>query len=113
MDREELKPADIEVGELELAKLDFAAAEALITLEALLLLPEHHQQIATQGVAGRVLDGLTVFRVARVTHYLRLALVQPAVVGTKVHLYVRIWKGCVCYFKSKTYVWTYIEIILV
>lgn len=92
VDGEEVVPADGQTRQRQGVQLYLATSHALVALEALLLLPQHHQEVATQGVAAWVLQGLTELGVARVTNHARLALVQPALLGTKICLYVRVWK---------------------
>lgn len=90
VDRKEVVPADRQSGKRQRVQLDLSAPEALVALEALLLLPEHDQQVAPEGVAARVLEGLAKLGVARVTYNTSFALVDPPLLRAQVGLYVGI-----------------------
>lgn len=83
-------PADGEVIKRDLLEVHLHAAQSLIAAQALLLLPQHHQQRAIHRVASRILDLLTVLRVARVSYHFGLLLLQPTIPVAQVSLYVRV-----------------------
>lgn len=90
MNREEDVPADGESREGKSVNVDLCPAEALVAFEALLLLPQHHQEVPAEGVAPRILERLAELRITRVARHSSLSLVQPAAFVAEIRLYVRV-----------------------
>lgn len=91
VDREERIPVEDEFLRRQRIQVHFGATQALIALEALLLLPEHHEQVpALQDVAATVLERLPILRIFRVPHHAGLPLLQPllAVAFPQIRLHV-------------------------
>lgn len=78
------------ISERETVQSHLGAAQALVVLEAALLLPQHDDERAAQHVAGRVAQRLLVLRIARAAHHARLALLEAALTIPEVGFHVRI-----------------------
>lgn len=90
VNRKERIPADGQSRQGKKFEVDLRSAEALVALEALFLLPEHHEKIPSERVAASVLQGLPILRISRVLYHSGLPLVQPTLAVAEISLDVRI-----------------------
>lgn len=84
-------PSFGDLSEFQSVECDFGTAQSLIVLEALLTLPQHHEQRSSQYIARGVPKRLVVFRITIMPNHPGFTFLQPAVVFSKIRFYVSIY----------------------